>query len=103
MNRGEIWWLELPQLGPRPALILTRSAAITVRRKVMVAPLTTRVRSIPVEVALSTAEDGVAKDCVVNLDNVETVPQSLLTTRMTTLSDSRMRQVCDALATATAC
>ncbi len=103
MNRGEIWWLELPEHDPRPALILTRSAAIAVRRKVMVAPLTTRVRGIPVEVALSVTEDGVAKDCVANIDNVETVPQSLLTVRMTSLSPSRMREVCAALATATGC
>lgn len=103
MSRGEVRWLELPDLDPRPALVLTRPSAIGVRRKVMVAPLTTRVRAIPVEVPLTAADDGVAKDCVVNVDNVETVPKSLLTERMTTLSEARMRQVCAALATATAC
>jgi mRNA interferase MazF len=95
--------LELPELGRRPTLVLTRGAAIPVRRKVMVAPLTTRVRDIPVEVPLSAAKDGVAKDCVVNLDNVETVPQTLLTERMAALSEARMREVCAALAVATSC
>jgi mRNA interferase MazF len=103
VNRGEVWWLELPDLSPHPVLVLTRPAAIPVRRKVMVAPLTTRVRDIPIEVPLTVADDGVAQDCVVNLDNVETVPQALLTQRMTTLSEARMREVCAALATATAC
>ncbi len=103
MSRGDVRWLELPNFDPHPALVLTRPSAISVRRKVMVAPLTTRIRGIPVEVTLTVADDGVAKDCVVNLDNVETVPRALLTQRMTTLSDVRMREVCVALATATAC
>lgn len=103
VRRGEIWWLELPDLDPHPALVLTRDAAIEVRRKVTVAAVTTRVRGIPVEVALSVQQDGVAKDCVVTLDNVETVPRSLLTARMTTLSGTRMQQVCAALAAAVDC
>jgi len=40
VTRGEVWWLELEEYGRRPALVLTRDAAIPVRRKVMVAPLT---------------------------------------------------------------
>lgn len=95
--------MELPDSDPHPALVLTRPAAIPVRRKVMIAPLTTRVRGIPVEVSLTVSDDGVAQNCVVNLDNVETVPQSLLTERMTALSPVRMRDVCAALGTATAC
>lgn len=69
----------------------------------MVAPLTTRVRNIPIEVPLTVVDDGVSKDCVVNLDNVETVPQVYLTQRMTALSEIRMREICSALAAATAC
>ncbi len=103
MTHGEVWWVELPDLAPHPALVLTRSPAIPVRRKVTVAPLTTRVRGIPVEVLLTVADDGVAKDCVVNLDNLETVPQSLLTRQMTTLGATRMAEVCAALAVATGC
>ncbi len=103
VSRGEVWWAELPDLDPHPVLVLTRDAAIPVRRKVTVAPLTTRVRGIPVEVPLNAATDGVAKDCVVSLDNVETVPQSLLTERMATLSPQRMAEVCDALGLAMGC
>lgn len=103
VTRGEVWWAELPELAPHPVLVLTRAAAIPVRRKVTVAPLTTRFRGIPVEVPLTIADDGVAKDCVVSLDNLETVPQVVLTQRMTTLSATRMTEVCAALAIATAC
>ena len=30
MTRGEIWWVEHPEAGRRPACILTRQAAIPV-------------------------------------------------------------------------
>jgi mRNA interferase MazF len=53
MRRGEIWWAQLP--GPaarRPVLLLTRNAAYAVRTSVTVAPLTTTIREIPVEVSL---------------------------------------------------
>lgn len=84
-------------------LVITRNAAISVRRKVSVAPLTTRVRGILVEVPLSRNDDGVTQDCVINLDNVETVPQALLVEKMTTLSMARMAEVCAALAIAVDC
>ena len=27
MNRGEVWWYELPDVGRRPGCVLTRQAA----------------------------------------------------------------------------
>lgn len=39
MNRGEIWWFELPE-GARPGCILTRQAAIPVLNAVVLAPAT---------------------------------------------------------------
>ncbi|MGH8933582.1 MAG: type II toxin-antitoxin system PemK/MazF family toxin [Egibacteraceae bacterium] len=101
--RGDVWWLEAPEHKRRPVLVLTRDAAIPVRRKTCVAPLTTRVRGIPVEVALSRLDDGVTEDCVISLDNVETVPKAFLVEKMTTLSTVRMAEVCAALATAIDC
>ncbi len=55
------------------------------------------------EVSLSRAEDGVAQECVVSLDNVETVPKAMLVEKMTTLSQARMIEVCSALSTAVDC
>ena len=48
--------------------------AYEVRRLVTVAPVTTRVRGIPVEVALG-PKDGMPRECVVNLDTVTTIPK----------------------------
>ena len=53
MNRGEVWWVEHPDAGRRPACVLTRQAAIPVLNSVLVAPATRTVRGIPTEVTLT--------------------------------------------------
>lgn len=102
VKRGDVCWAETPEEGRRPALILTRGEAIPVLRKVTVAFLTTRIRDIPTEVRLG-AEDGLPKECVVNLDNLRHISRSLLGESITTLSGPRMHEVCRALALATGC
>jgi len=102
VSRGDVCWAETPDEGRRPALILTRNEAIPVLRKVTVAFLTTRIRDIPTEVRLGTA-DGLPKECVVSLDNLRHVSRSLLGEPITTLSGPRMHEVCRALAIATGC
>lgn len=97
MRRGEIWWAELPQpAGRRPVLLLSRNDAYEVRALVTIAPITTRIRGIPVEVELGTT-DGLQRTCVVNLDTITTIPKSSLRDRLTTLSVDRMAEVEDAL------
>ncbi|HVL99539.1 MAG TPA: type II toxin-antitoxin system PemK/MazF family toxin [Egibacteraceae bacterium] len=101
-GRGDVWWLEDPDVGRRPALVLTRDAAIPVLTWLLAAPITRTVRSIPTEVPLD-ADDGMPEPCAVTLDNVRPVRPSLLTARITTLGPERMQAVCDALRTAVAC
>lgn len=101
--RGEIWWCELPEVGRRPVVVLSRDAAIPRLRRTLVGPCTTTVRGIPSEVLLEPAEDPVPRPSVVNLDSVESVPVGTLVERLGRLSDSRMRQICDALAVAVDC
>jgi hypothetical protein len=50
-----------------------------------------------------TVRGGMSVACVVSLDNLRTVPRALPTKRITELGPERMREVCKALATATAC
>jgi mRNA interferase MazF len=102
VERGDIWWVEHPEAGRRPACVLTRQAAIGVLNSVLVAPATRTVRGIPTEVAL-TREDGMPRDCVLSFDNLTTVPKALLTTRITSLPEDRHAELCDALRAATGC
>jgi mRNA interferase MazF len=102
VNRGEVWWLEHPESGRRPACVLTRQAAIPVLTSVLVAPATRTMRGIPTEVVLD-KDDGMPERCALSLDNVSTVPKVLLTERITELSALRMAAVCDALRVAAGC
>ena len=102
MNRGEVWWVEHPDVGRRPACILTRQAAITVLTSILVAPATRTVRGIPTEVALSRA-DGMPADCALSLDNLTTIPKALLTERITEVPEARLDELCRALQAATGC
>jgi mRNA interferase MazF len=102
VNRGEVWWVEHPDAGRRPACVVTRQAAIPVLGSVIVAPATRTVRGIPTEVEL-TREDGMPDDCALSLDSLTTVPKAFLTQPITALADSRMDELCRALRAATGC
>lgn len=102
ISRGEVWWSEHPALGRRPVVVLSRDGVLASLRRPLVAPLATRARRIPTEVALH-ADDGVPRDCVVSLDNVQPMATSLLVERICRLGDARMREVCEALAVAVDC
>jgi mRNA interferase MazF len=101
--RGELWWCELPDIGRRPVVVLSRDAAIPRLRRTLVGPCTTTIRRIPSEVPLEPGEDPVPLTSVVNLDSVESVSTATLVERLGRLSDERMRQICEALAIAVAC
>ena len=101
--RGELWWCELPAIGRRPVVVLSRDAAIPRLGRALVAPCTTRIRGLPSEVVLEPGDDPVPKQSAVNLDSVESVSVGVLVDRLGRLSDDRMRQVCAALAVAVAC
>ncbi|MBA3328403.1 MAG: type II toxin-antitoxin system PemK/MazF family toxin [Solirubrobacterales bacterium] len=100
--RGEIWWSEDPALGRRPVLVLSRDAVLSSLTRPLVAPLTTRIRDLPTEVALDD-RDGVPRACVVSLDNVQPLALALLVERIARLGPERMSEVCGALAAAVEC
>jgi mRNA interferase MazF len=74
-------------------LLLTRSSAIPFLTGVTVAPITTAIRDIPSEVLLTSDEDGVPEDCLVNTDNIQTVQKTNLGAFITQLSQEKMREV----------
>lgn len=97
MKRGEVWWAQLPSpVGRRPVVLLSRDTAYRVRSAVTVAPVTRTIRNIPVEVILD-QKDGLPTRCVVNADNITTIPKSLLTQRIAVLSVERIRQIDEAI------
>jgi mRNA interferase MazF len=97
MDRGEVWWADLPPpVGRRPVLIVTRSAAVAVRDQLIVAPVTRTAHCLPCEVALTHA-DGMPRDSFANCDVLLTVPKSRLIRRITLLGTTKMREVNNAL------
>ena len=97
MKRCEIWWANLPQpIGKRPVLLLSRDSAYSVRNAVTVAEITTTIRNIPVEVPLKKS-DGVAKECVINLDTITTIRKELLDSKITELIPEKVEQVNEAI------
>jgi mRNA interferase MazF len=101
--RGELWWCELPDVGRRPVVVLSRDAAIPRLRRALVAPCTTTIRALPSEVVLEPGDDPIPRRSAVNLDAVESVSVAVLVTRLGRLADERMRQVCAALGVAVDC
>ena len=102
MRRGEIWWYEHPRAGRRPFLVLSRDEAIPVLNQVLAVPATRTVRDIPTEVLLGRG-DGMPSACCLTLDNLTVIRPALCAERITRLGPARMREVCAALALATAC
>jgi len=101
--RAEVWWCELPEIGRRPVVVLSRNAAIPRLRRALVAPCTTTIRGLPSEVILDPGEDPIPRPSAVNLDSVESVAIAVLVERIGHLADSRMREVCRALEVAVDC
>lgn len=100
---GEVWWLESPDSGRRPVVVLLRDAALSRLATAIVAPCTTTIRGLPSEVVLEPGDDPVLRVSAVNLDSIEAAPQAHLVERLGRLSDERMRQICAALEVAVAC
>ena len=102
-ERGELWWCELPDVGRRPVVVLSRDAAIPRLRRALVGPCTTTIRGLPSEVVLEPGDDPVPLRSAINLDSVESVSIATLVERLGRLGDPRMDQVCAALAVAVDC
>lgn len=102
MQRGEIWFAATPG-GDRPVLVLTRDPVADRIGSVVVAALTRTRRGLVSELLLTAREDGVPSDCVVNFDNLHTLPRSTFRRRIARLSTRRMGQACRTLRDALGC
>ena len=102
MQRGEVWFAALPD-GGCPVLIMTRDPVAGRIGAVVVAALTRTIRGLASELALSPTSDGVPTPCVVNFDNLHTLPRDAFRRHIATLSAARMAQACRVLRSATGC
>ena len=90
MTRGQAWWAELAgDAGFRPVVVVSRAAGLEGRRNLTIAEVTRVVRSLPSEVPLSGA-DGMPTECVVNTDNLHTIPRDRLRQLITALSAEKL-------------
>lgn len=101
-HRGDVWWGEIEDIGRRPFLVITRSAAIPVLHSVLAAPVTRTVRSIPTELPLG-PDDGMPTECAASFDNLRVVPKAYLVERQCTLAPTRLIEACSALRAAVDC
>jgi mRNA interferase MazF len=86
----------------RPVVVLTRDSIVDRLSRLTVAPLTSTIRGVASEVALGT-EDGLKQPCAVNLHNIVTVPREGLGRRVAQLDESRLDEICAAIAFALGC
>ena len=102
MRRGELWFAATPG-GDRPVLVLTRDPVADRIGAVVVAALTRTRRGLESELELTVADDQVPSDCVINFDNLHTLPRTAFRRRITRLSPHRLIQACRTLRASTGC
>ncbi len=106
MQRGEIWWADLPEpLGSspgyrRPVLIVQDNEFNqSVINTVIVAAVTgnTRVSKAKGNVLITSNQSGLSKDSVINVSQLLTIDKSILIEYVNTLSEGKMEQVSEGL------
>jgi mRNA interferase MazF len=102
MQRGEIWFAKTPG-GDRPVLVLTRDPVAARIGSVVVAALTKTQRGLVSELELSPQTDDVPSHCVVNFDNLHTLPRDSFRRPITKLPPQRLAEACRVLRDATGC
>jgi mRNA interferase MazF len=100
--RGELWWGESSDEKGRPYLVVSRDSANEVMQRVLVAPITSRIRRVPSEVRVGT-DEGLPLESVASFDNIRPFPKSMLTRKLGALGASRRHEICAAAAATLDC
>lgn len=102
MERGEVWWANLPDPAGsapgyrRPVLVIQSNDFNRSRiQTVIVAAITGNLRlaDAPGNVRCDRADTGLPKDSVINVSALLTIDQDLLEERVRALPDSLLRRV----------
>ena len=106
MERGEIWWAELPDPAAsepgfrRPVVIVQSNAFNRSRIRTVIAVVLTsnlRLADAPGNVLVPSSDSGLPKDSVANVSQVITVDQTFLTERCGRLPAHLIRSIDDGL------
>lgn len=106
MQRGEVWWAQLPEPAAsepgfrRPVLIIQSNAFNRSRINTVVAVVLTsnlRLAEAPGNVFIPASESGLPKDSVANVSQVITIDRSFLTKICDPLPLHLMRKIDDGL------
>ncbi len=90
--KGDVWWGEAPDEKGRPFLVVSRDVANEVMQRVLVAPVSRRIRDLPSELRLGLAE-GLPVESVASFDNLRPFPKAMLVRRLGALGP-RMHEIC---------
>jgi mRNA interferase MazF len=100
-QQGEVWWAQAEDKR-RPVLVVTRSDAIPVLTRPVVAPITRTVRGI--RLRFRSVRTTVCPSSARRLStNVQPINRRLLTQRIASLDPARRHELCDALAALADC
>ena len=94
--QAELWLMETPNQKRRPVLIVSRDEVIPVLNNIIVAPVTSTVRTIPTCIPVG-VDEGIDHDSVATFDNLAAVPKSVLTKRLGQLGVGGRKQSAPAL------
>ena len=76
--------------GRRPVVLLTRDDAYSFLTWVAVAPLTSTLRTSPSVVRLDPRDDGVPQQCVISLDNLQSIRAEWIESQLTRLRTEKL-------------
>lgn len=100
--RGELWWGETPDDKGRPFLVVSRDAAHDVMQRVLVAPVSTRIRRVPSELPVG-ADEGLPRKSVASFDNLRPFPKAMLVRRLGAVAATRRHLICTVAAATLDC
>lgn len=96
INRGELWHVDVPAVGPHPGVVVSRQVSIPVRTNVTIVLVTTTARAGPAEVSLN-SEVGLRQPSVANCDEIYTVRKAALVRKLGDLRFEDMQRIDRAL------
>jgi mRNA interferase MazF len=96
VSQGDLWIVSIEGDKERPVLVVSRNEVIPVIQRVVVAPVTSTLRSLPTNISVG-PDEGLRHESVASFDNLTTVPKALLTRRLGSLGAMSRYKICAAL------